>query len=167
MDPSPKRPPRSRRVFLGLAGASVAAIACAFAYEPLLVDDPRRPVPIGPRSRFHTIYSDPAARARFVAFLEHVFHVVPPSTLDAVIADACRTHGDDRAIYAAIQRRLPREVPPFATARYALPALSRQKREIARETARLVGDRRVDRYVEIGTPGRYVAALDEAIGLGD
>jgi hypothetical protein len=160
--------PHSRRTFFVLAaiGAGAAALGGALLYEPILRDSGS--VPALPTSRFHTIYSDAALRRRFLAFLRTVFHIVPPDTLDAVIAEGCRLHATDRAIYLYIQERLPEVIPPLSTVRYALPALRTQKAEMARETARLVQDRgRIERYVEIGTPGRYVGALREHIGFGD
>lgn len=157
---------KTRRAFLAALGAGAAAFAGAYLYEPILRDE--RAVPALASSRFHRIYADPALRERFRDFLRHVFHVVPPETLDAVIAQGCRRHRTDEAIYRYIQDRLPHEVPPMSEARYALPALRVQKAEMGRETARLVRGRgRIARYVEIGTPGRYVGALQAQAGVGD
>lgn len=159
-------PSRSRRAFLALGAAASAALGLAFVYEPILHD--HGSVPPLATSRFRTIYADPALRRRFVAFLRNVFHVVPPETLDALIAEACRRHATDQAIYADVQAHLGGAIPPFSAARYALPALSVQKREMADETARLVRERgRIERYVEIGTPGRYVGSLRDRVGIGE
>lgn len=157
-----------RRAFLGAMAliAGSGALALALTDEKLLEDE--GPVPAGTQSRFRAVYANPAERARFRSFLRHVFHVLPDATLDAVIAEGCRRYDDDAEIYRYLQRRLPEVTPTLSTLRYALPALRLQRAEMVRETARLVRERgRIERYVEIGTPGRYVHALRDALVLGD
>src|SRR5262249_29869802 len=47
---------------------------------------------------------------------------------------------------------------------HALPALKKQKREMARQTLELMGDRRaIDGYVEIGSTGRYISQLRKSV----
>ncbi len=119
-------------------------------------------------SRFRHIYADPKLRADFLLFLTNVFHLVPEHDLHHVIAEACSQLSSDRDIYARIRERVPEIAPVLSSLRFALPALAQQKAEMAVETAKLVGDRvRAERYVEIGTPGRYVNALREQMRIGD
>ncbi len=167
---APTKPRRlPRRTFLGGVAGVTGAAALAYAL-PRERPPSREGAPIAPLagSRFRTIYADASARERFVRFLTNVFHLVPYATLDAVIAEGCRRYHTDRAIYAYVQERLPQVTPIFATLRYALPALAAQRREMAREAVALLeGRARPSSYVEIGSPGRYVASLREALGFGD
>ena len=122
----------------------------------------------GGQSRFRRVYSDPQLRAQFLLFLTHVFNLVPQAELHRAIAKASAALDDDHAIYERLRSEFPELGPMLSKLRYALPALDKQKQEIAHETAGLVGERvRAERYVEIGTPGRYVRALRERMHIGD
>jgi hypothetical protein len=117
-------------------------------------------------SDFHVIYDSPAWREKFVAFLTHVYHLYPERKFDALIAACTAKHADDQSIYAAIQAGLPAIKPFLADLFYALPALSRQKREMAQQTMELLGTRRaINGYAEIGTTGRYISTLRKHIAL--
>lgn len=119
-------------------------------------------------SRFRHIYADPKLRADFLLFLTHVFHLVPEHDLHRVITEACGQLSSDRDIYARVSERMPEIAPMLSSVRFALPALAQQKAEMATETAQLIRDRvRAERYVEIGTPGRYVKALRDQLYVGD
>ncbi len=119
------------------------------------------------RSRFRHVYSDPTLRAGFLLFLTNVFHLMPEHALHREIAEAARELATDREIYQRIRERAADIAPMLAGLRYGLPALAKQKAEMAGETAKLVKDRvRAERYVEIGTPGRYVKALRGHMNLG-
>src|SRR6185436_3685668 len=49
---------------------------------------------------------------------------------------------------------------------YALPALAKQKKEMARQTLELLGERReFDGYLEIGSTGRYASELRKHLRL--
>jgi SAM-dependent methyltransferase len=114
----------------------------------------------GTASNFKTVYSDSRLRERFYSFLRNVFHLYPEERFHELILEASAAGGSDREIYETVQRRLPGIEPRLAKLTYALPALARQKEEMARETADLLGPvGRVRGYVEIGTPGRYVKGL--------
>jgi hypothetical protein len=114
------------------------------------------------------VFSDPVQREQFLQFLTHVFHLVPEAELHRAIAEAAASHADDRAIYDQLRARFPKLGPAFSSVRFALPALAQQKASMAEETATLLAGRvRADRYVEIGTPGRYVRALRAHMPIGD
>jgi SAM-dependent methyltransferase len=124
----------------GLRGASRAAAADA--------------------SNFRTVYLDDDLRQRFYLFLRNVFRLYPEDRFDQLILESTRHTTDDADIYRTIQARLPDIKPRFSQVTYALPALAKQKEEMAGETADLLGPvRAVSGYVEIGTPGRYVKSL--------
>ncbi|MET0384824.1 MAG: methyltransferase domain-containing protein [Polyangiales bacterium] len=125
-------------------------------------------VPVDAGSRFRRVYGDPALRGQFLLFLTHVFHLVPEAELHLAIAEAAAASSDDRAVYEALRARFPRLGPALSSVRFALPALATQKAEMADETATLIGERvHAERYVEIGTPGRYVRALRQRMFIGD
>src|SRR3989442_7594924 len=111
-------------------------------------------------SNFKAVYSDAKLRKRFYLFLQNVFHLYPEDPFHRLIVDVSSHHDSDDEIYRTLQKRLPEIKPLFSELTYAVPALAKQKAEMARETAELLGRvRAVKGYVEIGTPGRYVKAL--------
>jgi SAM-dependent methyltransferase len=139
----------------------LAAFAYAIARPRLAAagdaDDP---------GNFRAIYSDPKLRERFYLFLENVFHLYPEERFHELIADASAKHAADREVYEDVQKRLPTIKPRFSNVTYALPALAKQKDEMARQTAELLAPvRSIRGYVEIGTPGRYVKALRKRIPI--
>ncbi|MCO4743683.1 MAG: class I SAM-dependent methyltransferase [Proteobacteria bacterium] len=126
------------------------------------------PIPAGvvgdPESNFHHIYGDEALRERFLMFLVTVFHLYPEDKFHELIHRSTLSHASDEAIYEAVAAGLPGITPVGATVRYALPALKKQKLEMADQMAKLLGDgTRVDGYVEMGTTGRYLNSLDKRI----
>ncbi len=115
------------------------------------------------RSNFHAVYDDPAARDRFVLFLQHVYHLYPERAFHQLILDTTREFRIDQEIYQALQTRLPGIKPLFSQATYGLPALRKQKAEMARQTADLLKSAPpLHGYVEIGTPGRYTHGVRKA-----
>lgn len=116
-------------------------------------------------STFHRIYDDPKLRDRFFLFLQNVFHLFPEDRFQQLIIESVAAHPDDRAIYEALAAGLPRIKPWGADLTYALPALRKQKAEMARQAAVALGDDPVDGYLEIGTPGRYVKPIGAQVPL--
>jgi len=111
-------------------------------------------------SNFKRIYGDAADRAQFLLFLENVFHLYPEKRFHALISEVTAQHATDGEIYRALAARLPEISPRLAAFTYALPALRKQKDEMAKQTADLLGDRRrATGYVEIGTTGRYLNGI--------
>ncbi len=111
-------------------------------------------------SEFQRVYGSVPARDDFYRFLQNIFHLFPQDRLHALIHTASRQHDDDAAIYRQVQQQLPQIRPFLADLRFALPALRKQKREMLRQTLRLLGERRsLSGYVEIGSTGRYISAL--------
>lgn len=125
---------------------------------------PTREAPVNPDSTFHAIYRDDALREQFFPFLVNVFSLYPQDKLHALVHKASVEHGTDEAIYLAILEGLPSITPVGATLTYAVPALNKQKREMAEQAGRLLGDKvRIDGYVEMGTTGRYLNTLEKRI----
>jgi len=119
---------------------------------------------VGKVSNFKAIYDDSARRAAFFLFLKNVYNIYPEDSFHRLIESATQAGKTDREIYAFVQSRQKSIEPIFSQVRYALPALARQKGEMARETVALLGARRpIDGYMEIGTTGRYVSRLRSSI----
>jgi SAM-dependent methyltransferase len=121
---------------------------------------------LGGASNFKAIYGNPALKAAFLDFLTNVFHLFPEERLHRLIEDAANAGDTDREVYALVQSRLPEIKPFLAELRFALPALSRQKDEMAAETLQLLGaGRPIDGYLEVGSTGRYVSRLKSDLEL--
>ncbi len=117
-------------------------------------------------SNFKSIYGDPHTRRDFPLFLHNVFNLYPEDRFDTLIAELTERLPDDGAIYRSLTERLPEITPRLSGFRYALPALRKQKREMASETVSLLGERRrATGYVEIGTTGRYLGTLRKSVDV--
>jgi len=121
---------------------------------------------VGHSSNFHAIYQDPKLKAAFLLFLTNVYHLYPENDFHQLIAQAVHDGQTDRQIYALVQSRLNRVKPFLADLRYSLPALAKQKTEMARETLSLLGPHpSINGYMEIGTTGRYISRLKDNLSL--
>jgi len=117
-------------------------------------------------SNFKAVYGDPEMRAAFLLFLRNVYHIYPEQKFHDLIGEMTSAAASDRAVYSATQQRLPSIKPFLADLTYALPALSKQKAEMARQAYQLLGSRKaIEGYMEIGTTGRYVAGLRKRVDL--
>lgn len=118
------------------------------------------------RSNFHWFYNDEKKAKEFLPFLENVFHLYPADRFQKMITEATLKFRKDPEIYAEVLRRLS-EIKPFLSEfTYALPALKVQKQELRRQTLELLGPRRkVDGYLEMGAPARYLSALKDGLQL--
>jgi len=130
-------------------------------YAPTLQEEGKQAA----SSLFHSVYGSAREADKFYAFLQNIFHLYPEDRFHTLIKQATRQHADEEAIYRAVQAGLPGITPPLSLLRYALPSLVVQKEEMGRQTARLLGDKPLQDYVEIGTTGRYVKALRRHLKL--
>ena len=121
---------------------------------------------IGGTSNFKAIYGEPEQRAAFLLFLINVYNLYPEDRFHKLIAEVSAEQPNDRDIYRVVQGRLGEIKPILADVRLALPALARQKTEMARETLELLSmQRKLDGYMEIGTTGRYISRLQSQLDL--
>jgi hypothetical protein len=164
-----KKPAEQRRRFLrraalGALGVGIAGYA-GFEWLGSSQFEPPGPSAID-RRNFHEIYSDPALKAQFRLFLANVFHLYPEDAFHALIARTVSEAPSDPVIYQRLAHGLP-ELEPFLGAfRYALPALRKQKRVMAEQTLRLLGERRrFEGYLELGSHGRYLDALEDQLQI--
>lgn len=119
-----------------------------------------------PRSNFHAVYDDVRARDRFFLFLQNVYHLYPESQFHQLIIDTTNEFHSDEEIYLKLQERLPAIKPFLSEATYGLPALKKQKTEMARQTAELLGPSQpLSGYIEIGTTGRYANGIRSLIQM--
>ena len=176
---------RDRRTLLKLAAlfAGYAAVAPGFSMdksprietensdtkgnEPTTsLNDAQNRYAIGGTSNFKAVFDDPQMKAAFLLFLVNVYHLFPEDRFHELIAEVSQAAGSDKEIYAQIKARLPEIKPILSDVRYALPALWKQKDEMANQTLELLGSKRtINGYMEIGTTGRYVSKLKSGIEL--
>lgn len=120
----------------------------------------------GAAGNFRYVYADERLRAEFRNFLVNVFHLYPEDRLHGLIQRVSATHAADEAIYRELQSGLDDISPFLGELRYALPALRKQKQVMAVQTRELIAsDARLDGYLEIGSTGRYVDSLEEALDI--
>lgn len=118
------------------------------------------------RSNFRAVYGDQRARDRFFLFLQNVYHLYPEDRFHQLIIDLTNESSSDQLIYTTLQQRLSTIKPFLSEATYGLPALHKQKTEMAHQTAELLGTTRtLSGYVEIGTTGRYANGIRALIPI--
>jgi len=111
-------------------------------------------------SDFKKIFNDTLWRDKFYLFLQNIYNIYPENAFHLLLREACEHASNDADIYAYIQNQLSTIKPRLADIRYAIPALIKQKKEMARQTLKLLGEHKtINGYVEIGSTGRYVGEL--------
>jgi len=116
------------------------------------------------KSEFKAVFNDTVWSDKFFRFLQIIFHLYPEDKFHQLIKEETAKHATDEEIYKSVQRRL-KDIKPFLSElTYALPALKKQKKEIARQTLGLLkGKTKINGYVEIGSTGRYISQLKKLI----
>jgi FAD/FMN-containing dehydrogenase len=115
---------------------------------------------------FSRVFSDVHWHDRFYKFLQNVYRIYPEDRFHALIKNTALALNDDEAIYRRIQRELPAIKPPLADLTMALPALFKQKREMATQTLQILGTKkRINGYAEIGSTGRYISELRKHVQI--
>jgi SAM-dependent methyltransferase len=117
-------------------------------------------------SNFHRIYDDVKLRDAFFLFLQNVFRLYPEHKFHQLIIEQTATYASDADIYTALLKALPGIKPTGGDMTYSLPALKKQKDEMARQAASFLTDvKRIDGYIEVGTTGRYLASLSKKVPI--
>jgi len=117
-------------------------------------------------SNFKRIYSDSRLKAEFFKFLKNVFNLFPEDDMHQLITDVTAQKTNDQDIYLEAQSRLGDITPSLSIFKYQLPALFKQKDEMARQTLELLGEGTTyDGYLEIGSSGRYLDYLEEKVKI--
>jgi SAM-dependent methyltransferase len=117
-------------------------------------------------SEFKTIFSDTKWSDEFYRFLQVVYHLYPEDKFHHLIASSSKEKNTDEEIYKVVQSGLPKIKPFLSELTFALPALKKQKKEMAQQVLTLLGTRRkINGYMEIGSTGRYISELRKHIDL--
>lgn len=115
-------------------------------------------------SEFKAVFNDTKWSDDFYRFLQVIFHLYPEDKFHQLIREETAEYSSDEEIYKSVQSKLPGIKPFLSELTYALPALKKQKKEIARQTLELFGDiKQINGYVEIGSTGRYISQLRKMI----
>ena len=121
-----------------------------------------------PASEFHVVFDHTQPRDAFFKFLQVVFHLYPEDKFHHLIAEVTKAETADEQIYKTVQNRLPGIKPFLSELTYALPALRTQKKEMTRQTLELLpAGARINGYVEIGSPGRYISHLRKHLPISE
>lgn len=152
----------SRRKAILTIGAILVAVPLskiAYASEILKV----KPKILG---NFSYIYGNEHLRKDFYNFLVNVFHLYPEDKIHALISSLTKEELYDEDIYIRVQKKLPDIKPLLGDVTYALPALSKQKKVIVKQTKELLEDRKdFEGYLELGSNGRYLDLLEENVQI--
>jgi SAM-dependent methyltransferase len=117
-------------------------------------------------SNFRYVYLQKNLRDRFYLFLQNVFNLYPEDKMHELISGASKNNPTDKDIYLASQEGLSEITPFFSIFKYQLPALFKQKDEMARQTLELLGEgSQYNGYLEIGSSGRYLDYLEEKVDI--
>jgi len=116
---------------------------------------------------FEFIYNNPEFKKEFFEFLVNVFHLYPENEMHNAIEQHTQKHSSDENIYKSLQESLSSIKPILADLTYALPALAKQKEVIGNQTTKLLGEEKklFNGYLEIGSNGRYLDALEERLNF--
>lgn len=119
-------------------------------------------------SEFKTVFSNTTLSDNFYRFLQVIFHLYPEDKFHHLIAATAtaKEKDTDEEIYKAVQANLPKIKPFLSELTFALPALKKQKKEMARQVLKLLGDKtNINGYLEIGSTGRYISKLRKYLHL--
>ena len=99
-------------------------------------------------------------------FLKNVFNLYPEDDMHQLISEASTKKDNDKDIYLEAQSKLDDITPFFSIFKYQLPALFKQKDEMAKQTLEFLGEGTTyNGYLEIGSSGRYLDYLEEKVDI--
>jgi SAM-dependent methyltransferase len=117
-------------------------------------------------SEFKSVFSNTKLNDDFYRFLQEIFHIYPEDKFHFLLASTAKDKGTDAEIYNSTQENLGKIKPFLSELTLALPALKKQKKEMARQVRVLLGEQKtVNGYLEIGSTGRYISELRKHIKL--
>jgi SAM-dependent methyltransferase len=118
------------------------------------------------RSEFKAVFTDTKWSDDFYRFLQVIFHLYPEDKFHHLLASTAKERATDEDIYKTVQTGLPKIKPFLSEFTLALPALKKQKKEMAKQVLKLLGDRKnINGYLEIGSTGRYISELRKHISV--
>lgn len=117
-------------------------------------------------SAFKAVFSNTKWSDDFYRFLQEIFHLYPEDKFHFLISSIAKEKNSDEEIYKAVQQNLTKIKPFLSELTLALPALKKQKKEMAKQVLQLLGNKKqINGYLEIGTTGRYISELRKHISL--
>lgn len=115
-------------------------------------------------STFKAVFSNTRWSDDFYRFLQVIFHLYPEDKFHYLIASTTNEKDTDKEIYTTVQQNLPKIKPFLSELTLALPALRKQKMEMAKQVMQLLGHtKQISGYLEIGSTGRYISELRKHI----
>jgi hypothetical protein len=88
-------------------------------------------------SEFKTVFSNTKWSDDFYRFLQVIFHLYPEDKFHHLIATTSKEKNNDEEIYKSVQGNLPKIKPFLSELTLALPALKKQKKEMAKQVLKL------------------------------
>ncbi len=156
---------RRRRIILGAMAGAFLLMVPTSVFGDLIADFVKKNANEDP-GNFKNIFLNSETKAEFLLFLTNVYNIYPEREFHELISQLTAQHATDREIYSAILEKLHTVKPFLSEFTYAIPALSKQKEEISRQTMSLLGGKsQVSGYLEIGTPGRYISELKNHLDI--
>jgi SAM-dependent methyltransferase len=118
------------------------------------------------KSNFKYIYLNSRLKDQFYNFLKNVFNLFPDEAFHQLIHDTSVKKQSDKEIYKEAQSKIGELSSWDSIFKYQLPALFKQKDEMAKQALTLLGeDTTYNGYLEIGSSGRYLDYLEEKVNI--
>src|SRR5829696_6290881 len=93
------------------------------------------------KSEFKAVFSETKWSDDFYRFLQVIFHLYPEDKFHHLIAATTKEKNTDEEIYKSVQQNLSKIKPFLSEVTLALPALKKQKKEMANQALRLLGSK--------------------------
>lgn len=116
---------------------------------------------------FNEIFSNPNSRFEFNKFLDNIFPQVDAKSFNILIDDIRRCSHSDKEIYKELVKRIGyTQGGILHKGSMILRSLKKEAEATSVMVQKVMGDNpKVDGYLEIGYPGRYVLPIKEKIGI--
>jgi hypothetical protein len=89
-------------------------------------------------ANFKYIYLNKGLRDDFHAFLKNVYSIYPDQQMHDLIYELAQSQATDEEVYRELQRKLPEITPFLNIVTHSLPALAKQKKEMAQQAQQLL-----------------------------
>jgi SAM-dependent methyltransferase len=115
---------------------------------------------------YKIVIENPVLSSKLMQFFEYIFTVYPAQKYHNLVTKAVVESSNDQEAYRYIIDHLSTlEQSRFTTLVTSLASLKQQRNELADQAALFLGDKKIDGYLELGTPGRYIKALQKRCSL--
>ncbi len=120
-----------------------------------------------PTHNFRAVFSNPKQRQEFAKFLNVIFLQLDEKKFFTLIDDIMKHAKNDDEIYRELFERIGEAKPGMLkTQMLALRSLSNLKQQMAGQVEKLMGrGKKVDGYMEIGYPGRFVRPFGKVLKM--